>query len=355
MSGLTRYVHDDSGPARADALTATATATALPYPDGWFCLAFSDELPPGGVLTRTLMGEEVVLYRTRGGVLRAVRPYCPHLGAHLGAGGAVEGENIVCPFHRFAFDTSGTCVATGYGLQPPKAALTRYDVCEVNSSVYVWRHALGEPPTWEVPALHGPRPSVFRHTTVDLAGHPQMIVENAFDFGHLTQLHGLSGLTIDADPVIGEPTCTIPVTAGGRALVPSASYELTVVGLSTLAAVARLGPLGDMYVLLHATPTAPGRLHLRLGATVALEKVPFVPDVLGRLTTDPLSQLFSRLAHHITLRDAAPDFPVWNHQIYVEHPKLAPGDGPVGRYRRWARQFYSAPAGGDVPVAPPRT
>jgi len=26
--------------------------------------------------------------------------------------------------------------------------------------------------------------------------------------------------------------------------------------------------------------------------------------------------------------------------VYVDNPALAKGDGPVGRYRQWARQFY---------------
>ena len=29
--------------------------------------------------------------------------YCPHLGAHLGFGGKVEGDCIKCPFHEWKF------------------------------------------------------------------------------------------------------------------------------------------------------------------------------------------------------------------------------------------------------------
>lgn len=55
--------------------------------------------------------------------------YCPHLGAHLGIGGTVEGETLRCPFHAFRFDTGGVCVATGYGTKPPPTARAR---------VWVW-------------------------------------------------------------------------------------------------------------------------------------------------------------------------------------------------------------------------
>ena len=44
-----------------------ASVSELPYPNGWFAVAFSKELKPGAVLRRRLMGEEVVVYRTRGG------------------------------------------------------------------------------------------------------------------------------------------------------------------------------------------------------------------------------------------------------------------------------------------------
>ncbi|WP_369123002.1 Rieske 2Fe-2S domain-containing protein [Streptomyces viridochromogenes] len=39
----------------------------------------------------------------------------PHLGTHLGCGGWVDGENIVCPFHRFAFDLDAAVARVGPG------------------------------------------------------------------------------------------------------------------------------------------------------------------------------------------------------------------------------------------------
>jgi hypothetical protein len=42
-------------------------------------------------------------------------------------------------------------------------------------------------------------------------------------------------------------------------------------------------------------------------------------------------------------RDLLQDFPVWENKAYLERPRLAEGDGPIMRYRRWARQFYTLP------------
>ncbi|MGH9389933.1 MAG: hypothetical protein ACRD1Z_09980, partial [Vicinamibacteria bacterium] len=35
------------------------------------------------------------------------------------------------------------------------------------------------------------------------------------------------------------------------------------------------------------------------------------------------------------------DIPIWNNKIFRPLPNLAEGDGEVGRFRRWYRQFYS--------------
>ncbi|MFJ4961971.1 Rieske 2Fe-2S domain-containing protein [Streptomyces sp. NPDC088729] len=348
------------GDRRAGLLTATPAddlrAPSRPYPNGWFCLAFSDEVRPGSVTTRPLAGAEVVLYRTATGRLRAVRPRCPHLGAHLGVGGTVEGEDIVCPFHQFAFDPAGVCVRTGYGQPPPKASLAQYPVCEANGSVYVWWHALGLPPRWEVPALPLDDRQPFSHDTFDIAGHPQDVIENAFDWGHLPTLHGLKGLDIEGAPVAGEPVSTVTATARGTVMRGfRQSYSLTVIGLATIAARTVLPRgAGSLYVMLHATATGPGRVQLRFGTKLELSGPPGVPERAGRAAVMPVARLLSAVLQRVASVDTGADLLMWHHQEHVEHPKLARGDGPIGRYRQWAQQFYTEPAGGLAPPGPPR-
>ncbi|AEM84537.1 aromatic ring-hydroxylating oxygenase subunit alpha [Streptomyces violaceusniger] len=337
----------------ADALHAPSR----PYPNGWFCLAFSDELRAGSLTTRRLAGAEVVLYRTAKGVLRAVRPQCPHLGAHLGVGGSVEGEDIVCPFHRFAFDPSGACVRTGYDQPPPKASLTQYPVCEANGSVYVWWHALGMPPQWDVPLFPMDDRQPFSHGTFDIAGHPQDVIENAFDWGHLPALHGLEEVDIEGLPVTGEPVSTVTAMARNTMMRGfHQSYTLTVIGLATIAARTVLpAGAGSLYVMLHATPTAPGRMQVRFGTKLELNGLPGVPDWLGRPAVMPLARLLSEVLQRVGSVDTGADLLMWHHQEHVARPRLAKGDGPIGRYRQWAQQFYTEPAGDLIPPRPERT
>src|SRR5437773_202151 len=93
-----------------------------PFPTGWFQVAYSDELPAGTVTPLRYFGRDLVLFRGEDGAARVLDAHCPHLGAHLGYGGKVEGCAIRCPFHAWKFDGQGTCIEVPYASKiPPKA------------------------------------------------------------------------------------------------------------------------------------------------------------------------------------------------------------------------------------------
>ena len=48
-------------------------------------------------------GRHLVVFRTRSGEARVLDGVCPHLGADL-AQGAVQGDDIQCPFHKWLFN-----------------------------------------------------------------------------------------------------------------------------------------------------------------------------------------------------------------------------------------------------------
>jgi len=323
----------------------------LPYPDGWFAVAFADELPPGRVLRRRFMGEDLVVYRTRAGVVRVVEPYCPHLGAHLGYGGRVDGEDIVCPFHHFAFGADGRCVRTGYGTRPPAARLAQREAREVNGAILIWRHAAGEPPTWEV-ARQSMRdfPAPYRQVS-RLVDHPQDVVENAIDIGHIGPLHGYRNPRVRHPFEADGPSFT--VGAAGQRMFPVVGpvevvFDIVVHGLGHIWVDARIPRLraAAMFQAM-TTPLDPLRVEIRFSVALRVGTDPASAGarLLSRALTSGLGPAFRR--------DLRQDFPVWEHKAYVEQPKLAKGDGPIAAYRRWTEQFYShAPtANGRAAVA----
>ena len=80
----------------------------LPIPNGWFAVAWSKDLVDGEVKRTRYFGEELVVFRTRSGVVRVLDAYCVHLGAHIGEGGRVIGENRGCAASIFAVPGGGS-------------------------------------------------------------------------------------------------------------------------------------------------------------------------------------------------------------------------------------------------------
>ncbi len=144
----------------------------------------------------TLLGERLVLWRDSSGTPRCFADLCAHRGTALSLG-SVDGGCLVCPYHGWAFDSSGACVAipqlpAGAPI-PPRVRATAYRCEEANGLIWV---ALDEPaaPVPTFPEWGDPR---YRHVMCKpytwATSAPRM-VENFTDFGHLGWLHdGLLG------------------------------------------------------------------------------------------------------------------------------------------------------------------
>ncbi|MFB7916508.1 Rieske 2Fe-2S domain-containing protein [Streptomyces sp. NPDC056061] len=336
------------GPTPAD----TAGAPGLPYPSGWSALAFSDELRPGTVLTRPLAGQDVVLYRLGTGAVRAIRPYCPHLGAHLGLA-KVDGEDLVCPFHNFAFGPDGACVRTGYDTKPPRTPLTQLPVHEANGAVFVWRHHDGRAPDWSVPEWHtiGHRPT--RSAAWELAGNAQEVIENAVDVGHFATLHGWKKAEMGGPVAYDDATFHLSMRAHESApLLGDFVVEVEVDGyglgcLHVDVYTARLGL--RMCTMVMPTAIAPNRMQFRQQNRVAFSEPARLPAPLARAVSRTAARLLDRAIFRSSCEFTAADFPIWNHKQYQQPPRLGIGDGPIGPFRHWARRFYPSPDRAPVP------
>ncbi|MBD0691899.1 aromatic ring-hydroxylating oxygenase subunit alpha [Streptomyces sp. CBMA123] len=311
----------------------------LPYPSGWFCVGRTRDLPPGRVRTARLMGEDVVLYRTRRGAVRAIGPHCPHLGAHFGAGGRVHGEDLVCPFHGFAFASDGSCTGSPDGTRF-RGELTRRHLVERDGALFVWRGGPdGTPPTWELPPAVGVRPLAW--WSGELLSHPQEVLENSVDFRHVSVLHGLDAQET-APPEPDGPLFTIHQRTTTRFPglgAVSLEQPVTLAGLGLMRLTAELPELGStLRVWVLPTPLAPWRTLVRFAAT---STVP-VPGVGAARVVDRAA---SWVALQASVRIIKQDRPVLAHKRYLAQPRLVPGERSIGLFRRWARQFY--PVGSD--------
>ncbi|MFF4421849.1 Rieske 2Fe-2S domain-containing protein [Streptomyces sp. NPDC001549] len=324
----------------------------LPGPEGWVMLAPSTELRPGDVVTRRLMGEDVVIYRTRAGRVRVVRPYCPHLGAHLGCGGKVEGENIVCPFHHFAFGPDGDIarLGPGYTGKLPRDGLTVLPSEEVNDGIFAWIGTPRAKVPWRIPSLLDARGSRPRFTVLDLHTHPQEVFENIVDVGHVRALHGYTDAEHARPPVSEGHTYSVPLRFV-RPFPPFGNLrgetEVTMYGLGFIHARSCVPEIGlEITVMLAPRLIEAWRIHLSVGVSVLLapQTRPFnrLPQSFLRAIATAATPLNLRAV----AADLYGDVPVWNTKVYASPPRLAAGDGPIGAYRHWARQFYPADRSG---------
>ena len=332
-----------------DALPARAASALLPpFPNGWYALAFSHELKRGDVRPLTFAGREIVLYRTASGVAAAADAYCPHLGAHLGYGGTVHGECIRCPFHGFRYDLDGDCTLVPYGTKsPPLARLPMLHVRESQGVVIAWHDGDDGAPAWAPPPLdtRGWSPLITKEWS--LRGHPQETTENSVDFGHFSQIHGYTNVETLSDAAVDGPylparyAMTRPKGLLGKPV--RTEFEVHVWGLGYSRVEIRVPAFalrGRMFVL--ATPVDGTHIRLRVAFSLhgdvdgrAVPALRFVPQPI-------VNQIVARMTLRGAAQDVEQDFVIWNNKRYVQPPILAAGDGPVGRYRHWARQFYTA-------------
>jgi phenylpropionate dioxygenase-like ring-hydroxylating dioxygenase large terminal subunit len=325
----------------------------LPFPNGWFPVALSRELKAGTVLRRRLAGEDIVVYRTRSGLLRVVRPYCPHIGAHLGFGGLVEQENLTCPFHRFSFDPTGQCVATGYGTPPPKVNLQLRESFETDGVIWVWRHSQNAPPDWAIPAgtsIGYSSPLLQEHT---FDSYPQEFVENLHDLGHFGPHHGYAGYQVTAPAEFSGPRYHLGLEVSRSfPLIGATTMRWDVDGYGLGFITARIEVpryhirmLGEMLIL----PVDAGKLHVTSVTRLKRPQLrrissPRLRSLLQAMAEGAFLQIL-RPASSWTRRELDQDRIIWQAKTYLDRPRLAKGDGPITAFRRWASHLYSEEVG----------
>ena len=310
------------------------TETHSGFARGWFVVAWSDDLADRAVMPMQYFGRALVLFRTESGEARVLDAHCPHLGAHLGVGGRVEGDTIVCPFHAWRFDGTGQCTQVPYAKKiPPNAAVGAWPTVERNGLIFVF-HARGMgPPDWEIPVMpeHGDAGWMpWAGKRLDIRTQPREIVENVADKAHFPVVHRTE---VEHFENVFEGHMATQITRGlarpvGGGVDPfslSATYYGPGYQITQMD-----GVLKSRLVLAH-TPVDETRLHLRFGVKL---------KVFG---TPEKSRDFAAMYIRNLQLGFEEDIAIWENKQWRDRPVLCDGDGPMGRLRKWYRQFYANP------------
>ncbi len=156
------------------------------HPDHWYPLAWSDELKPGKALGKRFAGQPIALIRGKNGVVFALEDRCAHrqVPLHLGV---VEGEQVKCHYHGWAYDKTGSCVDVPYlGKERLPNGVRSYPCREVDGLVFVFP---GDPALAEsrLPTTLGSsqrKDYKTRRLNREVACHYTFMHENLFDMNH---------------------------------------------------------------------------------------------------------------------------------------------------------------------------
>lgn len=323
-----------------------------PYPNGWYAYGFSAELKPGQLLSRAFMGQDLIVYRTESGVACAADAYCSHLGAHFGFGGAVVGEDLRCPFHGFEYNTQGICVRTGYGTKPPPTArLKTWPLREQNGLLLIYYDATGAGPRWHVPSLEDQDWTPLLSRSFILYDHPQETTENSVDLGHFAFVHRYRNPRMLREAHTRQHYMSTAYAVsrnllGLEKVLPNTLFDFQFdthiygLGYSQVdVCIPKLKAQIRLWVL--PTPIDQERIRLNLATSVKRIEPGRVPSWFTAIPRTLLTYAVRRFTFVGFINDVRQDIPIWQNKKYVSPPALAEGDGPIGMYRQWAKQFYA--------------
>lgn len=314
-------------------MASNGTRIGLDYPDGWFQVAYSADVGDRQVVPLRYFGQELVLFRTQSGAAQVLDAYCPHIGAHLGFGGTVDGECIRCPFHSWAYGTDGVCRDIPYAQRIPRGAQVRsWPTLERSGLIFVWHSAAVIEPQWQPPALDefddADWVGYHRHQYI-VKSAVQEVIENVFDVAHGKYVHqNAQGMAMP----------TVAFSFDGHRAEAVFDIDIPLVG----------GPTRHVTTL-HGPAIAMNRSTGQGTKVFYSNYTPIEPELLEvnfsfmtpRSTADdPTGERSARSARG-TVMAFEQDIPIWEHKIHRRVPLLCDGDGAMSQFRVWMRQFYA--------------
>lgn len=331
-------------------------------PYGWFQVGWSAELPPGGVKPLKYFGKHMVMFRSDAGELSVIDAHCHHLGAHLGYGGIVQGNEIVCPYHGWRWNGEGCNTRIPNQDNTINKKLKSWPVVEQNQAIFVWHDQQGGEPRWELPDIIKSFPQVpaaeddfypvYGQATLlskDVPIHPQVCMENAVDTAHFEYTH-----TAPLTPELIEYKFDEHTW---RSLVGFRSRKTGDFGLHLHAIVSGVGAAFNVFkgrynyrVIFAATPVDDKVSDLHY--TVFMPRQEGIDKAsLPETVRNIMPAEIKKLVDSTILATLEEDLLIWRTQEYIDRPMHARQDlRPYTELRKWQARFYNDQPEPGAPV-----
>lgn len=306
----------------------------FPVPFGWFQVGWSTDVEVGQTIPLQYFGKHQVLWRDGDGVAHVNDAFCPHLGAHFGHGGSVDGCELICPFHGWRFDGEGKNTHIPYSDRTNgKACVPTYPTVERNGLIMSWYHPKGVEPQWEIPVV--PEFSDLDNFTVmqtreyTIEAPWQELAENGVDSAHFRYVHHteevpeLQSYETEGPLARMRSKQKFPTPRGvvdGRIDADSHGPGFSAV---------RFSGIVDTFLMGCNTPIDDTKCHMRFSFTVRKLGDDALNSTVGDAFVDEI---------HKQVKE---DKPIWENKAHIVRPALANTDGPFTKFRKWASQFYA--------------
>jgi len=158
----------------------------------WYGILDAREIKGDKPIGVTRLGEKLVLWRSKDGSINCIYDQCCHRGAALRAGKILH-DTVRCPFHGFAYDTSGKVVlipANGSSMPvPERYHVHAYRVVEKYGFIWLWNGSY----TDELPEIpffpHLRQGFTYGSFSEVWPVHYTRAIENQLDVVHLPFVH----------------------------------------------------------------------------------------------------------------------------------------------------------------------
>lgn len=319
-------------------------------PTGWFQVAWSSELAVGDVHRMRYFGTDLVAWRAESGRVTVMDAYCQHLGAHLGYGGRVVEERIVCPFHGWEWNQEGRNACIPYEDRPNLGRRIRtYPTAERNEAIYMWHDVDKRAPFFDVPDVFSgfddgvtaedyyegfPTTTLFRQSVTI---HPQYVLENGVDFAHFKYVHDVPIVPIFTRQEFDKPVSFVDFTVSFDDSVADPgdiNSGVNAINGGLGIAVTKAWGMIDNRTATAVTPVDETTCDVRF--TVWIGRTPG--------DTAPTTERAQRYAQGVIDQFLA-DLEIWSHQRYADPAALSLREHEgFTALRSWAQQFYPSAA-----------
>lgn len=318
------------------------------YPTGWYQIAWAGEVARGEIRPLHYFGQDLVLYHGKRG-FHVLDAHCLHMGAHLGYGGTVIGDSIVCPFHGWRWGADGKNQLVPLEKKATdRCRMRAWETVVANGIVWIWYDGVDRPPLFEGPV---DLPGVAERQRYDVYPHcakvwrgvkvkPQYIPENNVDVEHLHWIHKARGpidtVRLEEDGYFMRIVNRITYGYGKK------STRLTPDGPIDVDVEAELWGLSFQYTFF---PEPDRAVSIQAQTPVDEDHCDMFQTVLvyGEEGFDPASEPTESAAArvHEQMVQIERDIPIWEHMRYLKDAALSPQEvEAMETVRRWAFRFY---------------